>query len=150
MGKNIMQKAGTMMTSSNGNIFRVTGHLCGELTDYRWIPRTLRLNERFSKQWWGWWFETPSHPLWRHCNDKRFGRPWVIYIYIWFSNRLEQYILRRRSNVSDSLQWRHNEWDGVSYTGVSIACSTLYLGVKKTSKINENIKAPHHWSLWWE
>ena len=20
------------------------------------------------KQWWGWWFETPSRPLWRHCN----------------------------------------------------------------------------------
>ena len=29
-----------MMTSSNGNIFRVTGHLCGELTGLRWIPRT--------------------------------------------------------------------------------------------------------------
>ena len=20
--------------------------------------------------WWGWWFETPSCPLWRHCNVK--------------------------------------------------------------------------------
>ena len=29
-----------MMTSSNGNIFRVTGHFCGEFTDDRWIPRT--------------------------------------------------------------------------------------------------------------
>ena len=29
----------------------------------------LRLNKRLSKQSWGWWFETPSHPLWRHCND---------------------------------------------------------------------------------
>ena len=28
------------MTSSNGNISRVTGHLCGEFTDPRWIPRT--------------------------------------------------------------------------------------------------------------
>ena len=28
------------MTSSNGNIFRVTGHLCGEFTGPRWIPRT--------------------------------------------------------------------------------------------------------------
>ena len=27
----------------------------------------LRLNKRLSKQSWGWWFETPSHPLWRHC-----------------------------------------------------------------------------------
>ena len=29
-----------MMTSSNGNIFRVTGHLCREFTGLRWIPRT--------------------------------------------------------------------------------------------------------------
>ena len=29
-----------MMTSSNGSIFRVTGHLCGEFTGHRWIPRT--------------------------------------------------------------------------------------------------------------
>ena len=29
----------------------------------------LRLNKRFSKQSWGWWFETLSRPLWRHCND---------------------------------------------------------------------------------
>ena len=28
----------------------------------------LSLNKRLSKQWWGWWFETPSRPLWRHCN----------------------------------------------------------------------------------
>ena len=28
----------------------------------------LRLNKRLSKQSWGWWFETLSHPLWRHCN----------------------------------------------------------------------------------
>ena len=29
-----------MMTSSNGNIFRVTGPLCGEFTGPRWIPLT--------------------------------------------------------------------------------------------------------------
>ena len=38
-----------MMTSLNGNIFRGTGPLCGEFT--------------------GWWFETPSRSLWRHCNE---------------------------------------------------------------------------------
>ena len=30
----------SMMTSSNGNIFRVTGPLCGEFTGDRWIPLT--------------------------------------------------------------------------------------------------------------
>ena len=68
------------MTSSNGNIFRVTGHLCGEFTGPRWFPRTkasdaelgffyLRLNKRLSKQSWGWWFETLSCSLWRHCDE---------------------------------------------------------------------------------
>ena len=28
----------------------------------------LRLNKRLRKQSWGWWFETLSRPLWRHCN----------------------------------------------------------------------------------
>ena len=62
-----------MMTSSNGNIFRVTGHLCGEFTGPRWIPRTKASDaelwcKRLSKQRWGWWFETLSCQLWRHCN----------------------------------------------------------------------------------
>ena len=66
------------MASSNGNLFRVTGHLCGEFTGLRWISRTkasnsdvffkLRLNKRFSKQSWSWWFETSSSPFWRHYN----------------------------------------------------------------------------------
>ena len=24
--------------------------------------------KRLSKQWWGWWFEMPSRPLWGRCN----------------------------------------------------------------------------------
>ena len=28
----------------------------------------LCLNKRLSKQWWGWWLETPSCSLWLHCN----------------------------------------------------------------------------------
>ena len=76
----VRQLINSMMTSSNGNIFRVTGHLCGEFTGPRWIPGQrpvtrsfdvffdLRLNKRLNKQSWGWWFETLSRPLWRHCN----------------------------------------------------------------------------------
>ena len=67
---------GIMMTSSYGNIFRVTGHLPvpGEFPSQRPVTRSfdvffdLRPNKRLSKQWWGWWFETPSCPLWRQCN----------------------------------------------------------------------------------
>ena len=36
-----------MMTSSNGNFFRVTSYLCGEFTDHRWIPRTKASDAEF-------------------------------------------------------------------------------------------------------
>ena len=35
---------------------------------------SLRLNKRLSKQSWGWWFETPSWSLWRHCNRATVSR----------------------------------------------------------------------------
>ena len=53
-----------MMTSSNS--FRVTGLFSSQrrgMGDFF----DLRPNKRVSKQWWAWWFKTPSHPLWRHC-----------------------------------------------------------------------------------
>ena len=94
-----------MMTSSNGNIFRVTGHLCGEFTGPRWIPHTkashaelwcffdLRPNKQLSKQWWSWWFETPSRPLWRHRNvsSKNLSNAWI-HVYIW-SRRYTHYLI---------------------------------------------------------
>ena len=75
------------MTSSNGNIFRVTGPLCGEFTGPGEIPTQrpvtrrfdvffdLRPNKRLSKQPLGWWFETPSWSLWRHCNGQILNKP---------------------------------------------------------------------------
>ena len=57
----------------------------GEFSAQRPVTRSfdiffgLRLNKRLSKHSWGWWFETPSHSLWRHCNvycDS--GSMWVI------------------------------------------------------------------------
>ena len=40
MGNKVGRLSCVMMMSSNGNIFRVTGHLCGEFTSHRWIPCT--------------------------------------------------------------------------------------------------------------
>ena len=69
-----------MMTSSNGNIFRITGPLCGEFNGPGEFPAQrpvmrsfdvffdLRPNKRLSKQPWGWWFETPLWSLWRQRN----------------------------------------------------------------------------------
>ena len=46
----------------------------GEFPTQRPVTRSfdvffdLPLNKRLSKQWWGWWFETLSRPLWPHRN----------------------------------------------------------------------------------
>ena len=74
-----------MVTSSNGNIFRVTGHLCGEgpvssphKSQWRgalmlflicvWINVWVNNGE------WGWWFETLSRPLWSHRNVDHYSQ----------------------------------------------------------------------------
>ena len=95
--------------------------VCGEFPAQRpvtWrsdVFFDLRLNKRLSKLSWGWWFETPSRPLWRHCNElasnnKTFKfehsrKTCFALIRICFS-----YEQQRR----ESLEWRHNERDGVS------------------------------------
>ena len=75
-----MVRAGFMMTSSNGNIFRLLA-LCegnppvtGGFPSQRPVARSfdilfgLRLNKRLNKRLRGRWFDTPSRSLWRHCN----------------------------------------------------------------------------------
>ena len=69
-----------MKTSSTGNIFRVTGPLCWEFPAQRSETRSfhiffdLRLNKQLNKQSWGWWFETLSRSLWRHCKSSSQGQ----------------------------------------------------------------------------
>ena len=46
-----------MMTSINGNIFRVTCHLCGEFTGHRWIPHKKVIDA-------GLWYCRWSAPAW--------------------------------------------------------------------------------------
>ena len=69
-----------VMTSSNGNIFRVTGPLWGESTGHQWIPLIKVSDAELSSFLWSEpqqtveqtmetrWFDTPWRSLWRHCN----------------------------------------------------------------------------------
>ena len=47
----ILRRSYGMMASSNGNIFRVTGHLCGEFTLDRWIPAQRPVTRSFDVLW---------------------------------------------------------------------------------------------------
>ena len=79
---NLQNMDSIMMTSSNGNILRATGHLCGnspvtgEFPSQRpvtWgcdVSFDLYPNKRFNTQSRRRWFETQLLSLWRNCNDR--------------------------------------------------------------------------------
>ena len=144
-----------MMTSSNGNIFSVTVLLCGEFTGPSEFPTQrpvtrsfdvffdLRLNKRLSKQPRGWWFETQSWSLWRHCNVA--NQNWVYTKhFIWYIKKGSSYSRPCfRREICLSLQWRHNECDDVS-NHRRLQC---LLEPFVQAQIQENIKASRHWPL---
>ena len=76
------------ITSSRNNTDWSSVRFCGihdDVIKWKHIPRywpvtwsfdvffDLGLIKRLSNQSRGWWFETPSCPLWRHCNDSPEG-----------------------------------------------------------------------------
>ena len=67
-----------MMTSSNGNIRSpVNSPHKGQWRGALMFSLICALNKLLSTQSWGWWFETPSRSLWRHCNAMLM---WLIYV----------------------------------------------------------------------
>ena len=63
----------------------------GEFPTQRPVTRSfdvffdLRPNKRLSKQTWGWWFETLSCSLWRHCNGYNESHDYLAYHFIYAS-----------------------------------------------------------------
>ena len=70
----------------------------------------LRLNKRLIKPSWGWWFETLSHPLWRHCN-------------------VTNESMNSLSPVSDKINTRQSR-------NIRCAMYTYKINYRKTSSIN--------------
>ena len=101
----------------------------GEFTAQRPVTRRfdvffdLRLNKRLSKQWWGRWFETPSHSLWRHCNVMACEIPqaavaWdaLLVICINFSPSTNNWI-------SDYIHYKM--WNVIAYLLPNVKCPTV-------------------------
>ena len=63
-----METFSALLTFCAGN-----SPVIGEFPAQRSVTRSSVVffgpNKQLSKQWWGWWFETPSRPIWRHCNE---------------------------------------------------------------------------------
>ena len=107
-----------MMTSSNGNTQRPVTRSFGVFFD-------LCLNKQLGKQSWGWWFETPSRPFWRHCigiSEFRDDKQWV-YICI---------LCQQCTNLVIPLYFvialwiiNYNDYISVFYSSESSACDLL-------------------------
>ena len=82
----------------------------------------LRPNKRLSKQSWCWWFETPSCPLWRHCNmmqwQHRWHWRWQILRFIHINKVQSQHEWQM------VLQWHHINATVPQITANSTICST--------------------------
>ena len=84
----------------------------GEFPSQRPVTRSfdvwfdLHLNKRLSKQSWGWWVETPSRSLWRHCNadplNKLFSQKNVPGFFKWLNTIADDDLIRcvARSSAS--------------------------------------------------
>ena len=82
-----------MITSPNGNIFRVTGPLSGEFTWSRALmfSSICALNKRLCTQSWGWWFEMPWRSLLRHCNVNSWYHLFLTITMTWKSGIVNEY-----------------------------------------------------------
>ena len=112
------------LTSSNGNIFSVTGpceenpSLTGGFPSQRPVTRSfdvsfdLRLNMRLYKQSKRRWFETPSRPLWHHCN-------------VWYTSN--GFIVFQETKTCISLNWHMVSVRFFGFCSISYKCIQLSL-----------------------
>ena len=80
----------------------------------------LRLNKRLSKQSWGWWFETLSRSLWRHCNGR------VRFLVV----------ITHECSISSSALWMHICRSPCLHCGCALTTSTVSM-----SKMGVNRKS---------
>ena len=116
----------------------------GEFLSQRPVTRSfnvffdLHLNKRLSKQSWGWWFETPLRPLWRHCSVKA-PVTWVFHcsLLLWPDNSPQKGPMMWKSfPCHDSImsQWciHREEYRILPY---NLLCLTVYRLIPHSIKI---------------
>ena len=114
----------------------------------------LSLNKRLSKQSWGWWFEAPPRPLWRHFND--------FTMITWIKGGvINDAFLHWLNTDSERMKWSTHElwlrlWFTIEITSwwarwrLKSPTSRLFIQKFVQAQIKEIIKAPSHWPLWGE
>ena len=76
----------------------------------------LHPNKRLSKQWWGWWVETPSRPLWRQRNETHY--------------HLTSVTLQRQMIWIS--QWNRHLWNVILVTAIVVVVTVISIVVIAT------------------
>ena len=129
-----------MMTSSNGNFFRVTGPLCGEFTGDRWIHLTKASDAELWCLLWSAPEQTveqtiETRSLWRHYIMKHFPRYppfvkstsqwWVPFPKgQWYSAFVIFFLLVRKKLLNKQLEGRV-DWMPWHSCDISLKCFSL-------------------------
>ena len=74
------------------------------------------MNKRLSKQSWGWWFETPSRPLWRQCTERWLSSTRGIRDDLFRSERNSRAYLLSISHVWEPYQEQQHVWSKLPFT----------------------------------
>ena len=78
----------------------------------------LRLNKRLSKRAWGWWFEKPSRPLWRHSSAirKLLGLVLLLAWITWLSARdvIWDVMMHEKWNLKTKVKTSPQKWLKIS------------------------------------
>ena len=138
------------MTSSNGNIFRVTGPLCGEFTGHRWIPLTKASDAEFYVSLictWknGWVNNRQASDLRRHCAHYDvtimfIGEWWVAVVplamwSIYWCNNVYIYILMTVPNLSRDCNNVRFQWVGI-YQWLCLGVDQLEVIINYSGKVS--------------
>ena len=133
-----------MMTSSNGNIFRVSGPLCGEFTGDRWIPRTkasVPLCREFTGDRWISRTKASDAELW--C-----------FFDVHLNNRLSKQSLGQWFETPKRSLWRHCIDSGkncklcfIYENWIDVWCLCVLHGFS-LAMIKTSVLSKHWWVVW--
>ena len=101
----------------------------------------LHLNKRLNKQWWGWWFEIPSGPIWRYCNAS-----------YWLDRKMEFLSFTRKK-----FNYHYNDviMSAIAsqITSLTIVCSTVFFNSVSCGTVFNNTLFYHDvqgsWNKLW-
>ena len=144
----------SMMTSSNGNIYSVTGLCAGNSSEAGEIPSQspvtrsfdvffeLCQNKRLRKKSWGWWFERLSRLLWRHGNGINLSHRLPSMELI--TARCRYNVVRYNTTVHKALHGHRHSMNISVYTACVVLSGELWLFLcQGFEKIEHAFKASH-------